>query len=268
LPELSTQGKIQGQMSQGGKMREKSMMPATIAAAALEQLLALADSEKARQVQKYFKETVRSFGVSSPQGRALAKELYDTIKKEWLIQDAIQLGDLLFPRPELEAKGVAALILARFHKSFPRSLFQTVRSWLAKNYLDNWAAVDVFCPQVLGALLVKYPELLAEIEKWAGEPNRWVQRASIVAFLKLVKREEYLDAAYAMTARHFANRDDLVQKANGWLLREAGKRDMERLRKFLLANGPAIPRTTLRYAIERFPAGKRNRLLTQTRAKK
>lgn len=247
-------------------MGEKPMPPAAIAAAALEKLQAMADAERARQVQKYFRETVRSFGVSSPQVRALAKELHDEIKKEWSIQEAIQLCDLLFPRPELEAKAVAALILARYHKSFPRSLFRTVRSWLAKNYLDNWASVDVFCPQVLGALLAKYPELLYTIEKWAAGPNRWVQRASIVAFLKLVKKEEYLNAAYAMTARHFANRDDLVQKANGWLLREAGKRDMMRLEKFLLAKGPAIPRTTLRYAIERFPEAKRRILLKKTRS--
>ncbi|TFG80457.1 MAG: DNA alkylation repair protein, partial [Chrysiogenales bacterium] len=71
---------------------------------------------------------------------------------------------------------------------------------------------------------------------------------------------------YAMTARHFSSRDDLVQKANGWLLREAGKRDMERLEKFLLANGPVIARTTLRYAIERFPETRRRDLLKKTRA--
>ena len=112
----------------------------------------------------------------------------------------------------------------------------------------------------------RYPDLLVEIEKWAEAKNRWVQRAAIVAFLKLVKKDEYLNAAYAMTARHFANRDDLVQKANGWLLREAGKRDMKRLEKFLLANGPAIPRITLRYAIERFPEAKRRILLKKTRA--
>lgn len=249
-------------------MPETTLTPAALATAALQRLAAMADAEKARQVQKYFKETVRSFGVSSPEVRALAKELYGLIKNEWLIQDAIRLCDLLFPRPELEAKGVAALILARYQKSFPRSLLQTVRAWLAKNYLDNWASVDVFCPQVLGVLLVRYPELLATIEKWAADPNRWVQRASIVAFLKLLKKEEYLGAAYAMTARHFASGDDLVQKANGWLLREAGKRDMEQLEKFLLAHGPAVPRTTLRYAIERFPEKRRKFLLRQTRGKK
>jgi 3-methyladenine DNA glycosylase AlkD len=59
--------------------------------------------------------------------------------------------------------------------------------------------------------------------------------------------------------------DDLIHKATGWLLREAGKTDMPRLEKFLLENGVAIPRTTLRYAIERFPEDKRKRLLTKTK---
>ena len=248
-------------------MPKKSITAAAVAQSALQRLAAIADAEKARQVQKYFKESIKSFGVSSPEVRALAKELHGLIKTEWDVREAIRLCDRLFPRPELEAKGVAALILARWHKSFPRSLFKTVRGWLARNYLDNWASVDIFCPRVLGELLAKYPELFVEIEKWADEPNRWVKRASIVAFLKLVKDDEYLNAAYAMAARHFACPDDLVQKANGWLLREAGKRDPERLEKFLLANGENMPRTTLRYAIERFPEKKRKRLLWQTRAR-
>ena len=92
-----------------------------------------------------------------------------------------------------------------------------------------------------------------------------MRRASIVAFLKLVKRDEFLEPAYAMARRHFASDDDLVQKAAGWLLREAGKRDMGRLEEFLLAHGPAMPRTTLRYAIERFPEPGRRELLIATK---
>jgi 3-methyladenine DNA glycosylase AlkD len=247
-------------------MNKRQVSPAAIAGRALERLASMADPERARQVQKYFKETVRSFGVTSPQVRTLAREFYDLVKKDWAIEDAVRLCDLLFPRPELEAKAVAALILARYQKSFPRSLFQTVHSWLKRDYLNNWASVDIFCPQVLGVLLVKHPDLLVEVEKWASESNRWLKRASIVAFLKLIKQDEYLDAAYAMTARHFSVSDDLVQKANGWLLREAGKRDQQRLEKFLLAHGPAVPRTTLRYAIERFPEPRRRELLKKTRA--
>jgi len=248
-------------------MERNPLTPDHVAAEALRRLAAMADSERARQVQRYFKETVRSFGVSSPKVRELARDLYEAVRGSWTVADAIALCEQLLPRPELEAKSVGTLLLLRFHRDFSRPLFATIHGWLAKDRLDNWASVDTFCPQALATLLARFPELLAGIEKWAREPNRWVRRASIVAFLKLVKREEYLGPAYAMAARHFASGDDLVQKAAGWLLREAGKRDIERLEKFLLQHGPTIPRTTLRYAIERFPESKRKRLLATTRKK-
>jgi 3-methyladenine DNA glycosylase AlkD len=247
-------------------MPAKSMTADTVASMALHRLENLADTEKARQVERYFKEAVRSYGVSAPVVRSLAKEIHEATRREWTIAEAVDLCERLLPRPELEAKSVAALVLLRRQKEYTRPLFRAIHKWLANDYFNNWAAVDVFCPQALGALLARYPELLPRIEKWAGDPNRWVRRASIVAFLKLVKKEEFLGAAYAMAARHFASRDDLVQKAAGWLLREAGKRDMKRLEKFLLAHGAAIPRTTLRYAIERFQEKKRRQLLRRTRA--
>jgi len=240
--------------------------PSSIARRALEKLAALTDPEKARQAQKYFKETVRSFGVASPAVRATAAELYLSIKKEWGVAQATQLCAILFPRPELEAKGIAALILTRYKKEFPARLFGQVKEWLAKNYLDNWASVDVFCPQIMGTLLVRYPELVKEIKTWPGHPNRWVKRASIVSFLKLTKNQGFLDIIYEQAIALFPVADDLVQKANGWVLREAGKRDMQRLERFILKHGPAIPRTTLRYAIERFAADKRRELLLKTKA--
>jgi 3-methyladenine DNA glycosylase AlkD len=241
--------------------------PQVIARQALGKLQSQADPERARQVQKYFKETVRSFGVASPAVRALAAELYLSIKKEWRIAQALQLCAILFPRPELEAKGIAALILARYKKDFPPELCGQVKGWLAKNYLDNWASVDIFCPEIMGTLLLSYPELVKEIKTWPSHPNRWVKRASIVSFLKLTKKEGFLDIIYEQAIKLFPVDDDLIQKANGWVLREAGKRDMPRLEKFLLKYGPAIPRTTLRYAIERFPEARRRELLLKTRAK-
>lgn len=243
------------------------LTPQVIARQALEKLRAQADPERARQVQKYFKETVRSFGVPSPAVRAIAAELYLSIKKEWDIFQALQLCAILFPRPELETKAIAALILARYNKEFQPQLFGQVKNWLAKNYLANWASVDTFCPEIMGTLLFRYPELVKEIKTWPSHPNRWVKRASIVSFLKLTKKEGFLDIIYEQAIKLFPVDDDLIQKANGWVLRETGKRDMPRLEQFLLKHGPAIPRTTLRYAIERFPEVKRRELLIATKAK-
>ena len=74
-----------------------------------------------------------------------------------------------------------------------------------------------------------------------------------------------LDLVYEIAKRLHADREDLIQKAVGWALREAGKTDPARLERYLRANGASIPRTTLRYAIERFPEAKRRNLLLATR---
>ncbi|MBN2399006.1 MAG: DNA alkylation repair protein [Candidatus Aminicenantes bacterium] len=248
-------------------MPKNVLTPQAIARQALKKLRTQADPERARQVQKYFKETVRSFGIPSPAVRALAADLYSSIKKEWHYDQAFELCAILFPRPELEAKAVAALILIRFKKEFPPRLFGQVKKWLEQNYLDNWASVDTFCPEVMGVLLANDPRLVTEIKTWTGHPNRWVKRASIVSFLKLTKKQGFLDIIYEQAVKLFPVNDDLIHKANGWVLREAGKRDMQRLERFLLKHGPSIPRTTLRYAIERFPETRRRELLLETKAK-
>jgi 3-methyladenine DNA glycosylase AlkD len=216
-------------------------------------------------VQAYFKESVRAFGVTAPQLREIAAQLHRQVKREWTVEDAIALCDRLLLRPELEAKGVAILLLRRFPKTYPEALFEKTRGWLLANRLDNWASVDALCPEVIGTLVEAHAPLLGRLESWARSPNRWVRRASIVSLLKLARRPEYKDAVYAMVRRHFGSDDDLVQKAAGWLLREVGKQDMRALEAFLRTHGPRIPRTTLRYAIERFPPARRRALLVSTR---
>lgn len=241
--------------------------PREVADAALERLRALADPAKAEGVQRYFKHTVKAYGVAAPGVRALAADLFASVRGSWGVGEAVALCDILFAEPELEAKAVGALILARFKRDFPPSLFGKVKGWLAADLLDNWASVDVFCADAMGAFLEKYPASVDRIKGWAFHPNRWVRRAAAVSFIKLARKKEYLDAIYEISGSLFPVEDDLIHKANGWLLREAGKSDPRRLEAFLLRHGPAIPRTTLRYAIERFPAARRKKLLAATRAR-
>ena len=96
----------------------------------------------------------------------------------------------------------------------------------------------------------------------------WVRRASAVALIPAVSRGIGLDTAYEVARRLHGDREDLLHKAVGWMLREAGKVDAVRLERFLRANGPRIPRTTVRYAIERFPPAKRRELLAVTKERR
>jgi 3-methyladenine DNA glycosylase AlkD len=239
--------------------------PAEVARRARKALAALADPVKARGAERYFKDTVKCYGVAAADIHALAGELYAAVKGSWTAEDAIALCDILFADPELEAKAVAALVLGRFKKTTPPSLFEKVKGWLAADRLANWASVDVLCPDVMGAFLERRPAYVGRIKAWARHRNRWVKRASLVSFIKLARRPAFLPAIYDLSTSVFGVDDDLVQKANGWLLREAGKADAARLERFLLEHGPAIPRTTLRYAIERFPAARRRSLLLATK---
>ena len=236
-----------------------------VARTALARLRGLADPVKAAGVQRYFKDTVKAYGVATPAVRGLATDLFRSVQAAWGFDDAVALCDILFAEPELEAKSVGALILARFKKEYPPSFLPTVKRWLAANLLDNWASVDVFCTDAMGAFLAASPGHAETVKSWAFHPNRWVKRASAVSFIKLARKKEFLPVIYEIAASLFPVEDDLIHKANGWLLREAGKADPIRLERFLLENGPAIPRTTLRYAIERFPEATRKTLLLKTR---
>ena len=241
------------------------LTPAAVERQALALLRTNADPRRRAGVQAYFKEPVRAFGVSAPEVREIAARLHRQVRSDWTVADAIRLCDRMLARPELEAKGVAILLLHRYRKTYPQALFARVHAWLLADRLANWASVDALCPEVIGALLATHAPLRRRIEAWARSPSRWVRRASIVSWLKLARRPEHEDAVYAAARRHFDSDDDLVQKAAGWLLREAGKQDMRALEDFLRAHGPRIPRTTLRYAIERFPPARRRDLLEGTR---
>jgi 3-methyladenine DNA glycosylase AlkD len=241
------------------------MTPQQLATQGIKRLKAMADPVKAAGAQRYFKETVPFLGIAAPEMRELAGELYQRIRAQWGVDEATEFCALMLPNAYHEVKALGILVFENFRKDFPRRILGTIREWLLADYCNSWALVDVLCPNSVGALLEKYPDQVSEVEAWAHSPNRWVRRASIVSFIKLARKAQYLDAIYGLVRSHFADRDDLIQKAAGWLLREAGKADMGRLEKFLRNHGRHIPRTTLRYAIERFPEAKRKALLLATR---
>jgi 3-methyladenine DNA glycosylase AlkD len=118
---------------------------------------------------------------------------------------------------------------------------------------------------LIGPLLVQHPERAARLTTWSTHRNLWVRRASVVGLLPLVRTRAGLDVLYANATRLHQDPNDLIEKAVGWALREAGKIDERRLELYLRDRGPAIPRTTVRYALERFPGRKREELLVATR---
>ena len=247
-------------------MKSEILNPRDAANGIIKSLEQLSNPEGIKGAQRFFKYPISTYGIKATTLRCIAKEWQGKLKPAWDLDKAIELCDILMRQNEIDSKMVGVLILAEFSKSFKANMLPTIKIWL-ENYCDNWAIVDGLAPWVVGPLIDKYPELIPKVISWRESPVMWVRRGAVVAFLPHVRKGKYLDTAYALCESLFGDQEDLMHKALGWLLREAGKADSSRLEKFLLAHGSKIPRTTVRYAIERFPETDRKRLLQETRKK-
>ena len=222
------------------------------------------DPKRAQGVQQYFKHEIVALGIDTATVREFAAAQSKQLAAGWTVADATNLCDRLLREPELEIRGTGILVLSAFKREFRPGLTGVARRWL-ETRLDNWALVDSFCGSILSPLLEQHPAVEQTLRAWSRARSLWVRRAAIVTLVPFARRGRLLDTVYGLAQEHFGDPEDLMHKAVGWLLREAGKTDLPRLRQFLLQHGPAIPRTTLRYAIERFPAVDRGRLLESTR---
>ncbi len=233
-----------------------------------------ADPRAAARQRSYFKpwekvhgtSTAEIYGIATPEVRRMERGLYQLVRKEWRYADAVEFCELLMRDRYIESKSMGLMLLARYRRHYPEALLRDVKRWLATNLCDNWAVTDQLSTQILSSLLDKFEALAATVESWNRSPNLWLRRASAVSFVKPAGKGRYLDHAYRSVTALLPDSHDLIHKASGWLLREAGKADILRLEKYLLEHGPAIPRTTVRYAIERFPKARRQMILQKTRA--
>lgn len=216
---------------------------------------------------RYFRTTepLRFLNVRTPLVRGVARQIAREHRDAWTIDEAIAFADLLVREPYLELKGVGIEALAfRRRELAPRAL-GVFRGWLEDNLCANWATTDTICGTLVGPLLTAHPALIVRVKRWSRHRNLWVRRASAVALVRLAATGLALDDAYDVARALQGDREDLIHKAAGWLLREAGRTDPARLERYLRDNGPAMPRTSLRYAIEHFPPARRRELLQATR---
>lgn len=243
------------------------MTPRQLAERARSALRAAADPRVARSQRKFFKpwETISLYGVKTPGVRRIERELYAGVRKSWTFAEARVFCDLLMRDRHLESKAVGLALLERYHRQFEKDLLGRAHGWLEAGLCDNWAVTDDLSTGVLWRLLERFENLASQFEEWRQSPNLWVRRAGVVVFVKCAGKGRHLDAIYRTVTALLPDSHDLIHKACGWLLREAGKADARRLEKYLLKHGPATPRTTLRYAIEKFPAVQRRRILEHTR---
>ncbi|MEW6747330.1 MAG: DNA alkylation repair protein [Planctomycetota bacterium] len=245
-------------------MTTSELSPQLVARELIETLERHGDARSAAIAQSFFKERIRAFGLDAATERQIARQWVLKLAAVWTKREALLLCDRLLRHSHVEAKIVGLLILEGFVRELTPVDLRRFEKWLASG-CNNWAAVDTLAPNIVGPLLEAHPQAIPEVVRWTKSPVMWVRRAAAVAFVKHARRGKYLDVAYRIARDLFRDPEDLIHKATGWLLREAGKTDMRRLELFLVKHGSRIPRTALRYAIERFPERKRKHLLAATR---
>ena len=241
--------------------------PAACAAAARRDLARLKRPAGTFDAQRYFRDagTLRFYNVGAARVRHLAREIADRQRSVWSVRDAATFADLLMREPVLEVKALGIEVLACYRREFRPGLLPAWKRWLARGDSANWATTDALCGLLIGPLLLTHPRLMKTVSQWAGHRGMWVRRASAVSLIPAVRNGRGLTHAYGVARRLRRDDADLIQKAVGWMLREAGKTDSRRLERYLLTYGPTTPRTTVRYAIERFPPERRRALLEATR---
>lgn len=253
----------QGKMKQDGAGKVPS--PERAAREAIAFMKAGADETRAASFQRYFKEPVKVYGVEYAALKARRKEIAAQVRDAWTLDDALLYCEEMLKDPHLEPRGNAFQTVGDFVDEAEPELLEDIHRWL-ESFCGNWGLVDNLVPTVLSPLLRRYPELVEEVVAWTSSEVIWVRRGSAVAFTNLMDDPVMVDAGYEVALRLQGDDADLIQKAVGWLLREAGKADRTRLETFLLEQGSRTPRTTLRYAVEKFPKEDRKRIMAATKA--
>ena len=185
-----------------------------------------------------------------------------SICKECTVASYAQVGPLLRSRVHEERLLALLLLVDLFNRSDEDVRARIYRFYLSNTrYINNWDLVDSSAAQIVGAWLNTRSR--APLYALARSRSVWERRIAIIATHHFIKRGDF-DDAFAVAEVLMRDGHDLIHKAVGWTLREIGNRDRDAERRFLRPRYRTMPRTMLRYAIEKFPAAERKRYMAGT----
>jgi len=226
-----------------------------------QELLQSVDEKTRESSKRFFKEEVKFHGVKSAFVKKIAikyfREIKDRDKKEIfsLCENLLQANF-----------GEEAFIAFEWSYSLRRQYvpedFAVFERWVDQ-YVDNWAKCDTLCNHTLGSFLEMYPEFMENLKSWARSENRWLRRASAVTLILPARKGLFLEEAFAISDILLLDKDDMVQKGYGWLLKEASKKNQENVFDFVMSRKADMPRTALRYAIEKMPSDMKKKAMAR-----
>jgi 3-methyladenine DNA glycosylase AlkD len=227
---------------------------------AIREKLAQSADEKTRDsAQHFFREEVKFHGVKTAAVKKIAQKYRREIKGREKQEIFALCGDLLQSGYGEEAF-IAFEWAYSLKKAYQPEDFQVFESWV-KKYVDNWAKCDTLCNHTIGTFIEQYPRFIENLKGWARSDNRWLKRASAVTLILPARKGEFLKEVLEISDILLKDEDDLVQKGYGWMLKEASRKHQEEIFEYIMGRKAEMPRTALRYAIEKMTEGLRRKAM-------
>ena len=205
--------------------------------------------------KRYFKEQIETYGVKSAVVGQISKEIYSQVA-DFSKDEIFELCEELWKSGMLEESFIACNWSYAVRKQFIESDFSIFERWV-NHYVSNWASCDTFCNHTIGAFLQLYPQFVQKMKEWTHSPNRWVKRASAVSFILPARKGLFKEDIFDIANNLLLDTDDMVQKGYGWMLKSLADSYEDEVFQYVLSKRAVMPRTALRYAIEKMPPDKK-----------
>lgn len=213
------------------------------------------DEKTKKTGQNFFKEKIKLYGVKTVIVRKVGKEYFKAIKDKKKTE-IFDLCEELWRSGYMEESFIACNWSYFIRRDYEPNDFEVFEKWV-NNYVSNWASCDTLCNHTVGTFVEMYPEYLSDLKKWAKSKNRWMRRASAVSLIIPAKQGKFLKDIFEIADTLLLDQDDLVQKGYGWMLKAASRTHQKEIFDYIIKKKSIMPRTALRYAIEKMPKGLR-----------
>lgn len=212
--------------------------------------------------QRFFKEKLdQPVGLKTPVLRQISKQCYKEVR-DWPGKEILLLSDEILATDERYKRFFAFEWALNVKGKYAKSDFKRFERWL-KDYVKGWGSCDHLCCGPLGYIIRQYPDLVGKTKVWTRSKNQWLRRAAAVSLIVPVRNGILLDEVFDTADRLLTDNEDLVQKGYGWMLKEAGNVFRKDVFAYVMKNKDDMPRTALRYAIEKMPADMRKKAMAR-----
>jgi 3-methyladenine DNA glycosylase AlkD len=235
--------------------------PKKLARAIRAELKRSGSPEHAKGVQWFFKEDVKSHGWYTCDLRALARKTRRELLPEHGLEFLVQLADELFTGQVLEEKIFGVLLLAPLTRQLNAGHFDLLESWIAR--IGSWADHDALVHSLIAPMVAADRRRMKRVFTWAKSADRWHRRAACVALIQGGQQSEFFRDTVLLSSLLLTDKDEMVQKGLGWLLRVSAKADPESTIPYLMSIRERIPRLVLRTASETLRPAERKRILAK-----